>query len=228
MYKKKTVSIILPALNEEKTVSKFIVELKELGIFDEIITVDNNSTDKTKEQILKNNITYLFEEKKGFGAAVKKGLDYAKSEFLMVCEPEGSFNAKDCIILLKQLDKYDAVFTSRTFNNMIFYLKYGNKIYAKFLSFLFDGPKLTDVGSSFRVFPKSSYDRFKHNLKCIGPEFQLELTINLIRQKTKIIEIPIEHKERIGKSHYTGNFFDSFLVVIKFSKVVFLKFFNIS
>lgn len=228
MYKKKTISIILPALNEEKTISKFIAELKELCIFDEIIAVDNNSTDKTKEEILKNNVTYLFEEKKGYGAAVRKGLDHAKSEFLMVCEPEGSFNAKDCIILLEQLDKYNAVFTSRTFNNMIFYLKYGNKIYAKFLSFLFNGPKLTDVGSSFRVFSKSTYDKFKHTLKYDGPEFQLELTINLIRQKNKILEIAIEHKKRVGKSHYTGNFFDSFLVVIKFSKVVFLKFFNIS
>lgn len=228
MYKNQTLSIILPALNEEKSISNFIVNLKQLNIFDEIICVDNNSTDNTKNEILKNNVTYLFEDKKGYGAAVKKGLNHAKSDLLMVSEPEGSFVAKDALVLLEKLDIFDAVFTSRTFNeHMIFYLKYGNRLYAKFLSLLFNGPKLSDVGSSFRVFKKKNYDLFKNSLKYDGPEFQLELTINLFRQKLKITEIKIEHKPRIGKSHYTGNFFDSSMVVAKFTKVVFLKFFKI-
>ena len=110
---------------------------------------------------------------------------------------------------------------------MIFYLKYGNRLSAKFLSFLISGPKLSDVGSSFRIFKKQNYDIFKESLKYNGPEFQLELTINLLRQKLKIIEMPIEHKPRIGKSHYTGNFFDSLIVAIQFTKVVFLKLFRI-
>lgn len=228
MYNKQTISIILPALNEEKTISNFIIDLKKLNIFDEIIAVDNNSTDNTKAEIQKNNVTYLFEKKKGYGAAVKKGLNHAKTDLLMVSEPEGSFAAKDSLILLKKLDDYEAVFSSRTYNqHMIFYLKYGNRLYARFLNLLFNGPKLSDVGSSFRVFKKKNYDLFKDTLKYDGPEFQLELTINLLRQKLKIIEMQIEHKPRIGKSHYTGNFIDSLMVVIKFTKVVILKLFRI-
>ena len=135
MYKNQTLSIILPALNEEKSISNFIIDLKQLNIFDEIICVDNNSTDNTKNEILKNNVTYLFEDIKGYGAAVKKGLNHAKTDLLMVSEPEGSFVAKDALILLKKLEEYDAVFTSRTFNkHMIFYLKYGNRLY----SFIFN------------------------------------------------------------------------------------------
>jgi dolichol-phosphate mannosyltransferase len=227
MYKNKTVSIILPALNEEQTISNYIKELKQLNIFDEIIVVDNNSTDKTKEKIIENNVTYLFEGKKGYGAAVKKGLNYAKSELLMVSEPEGSFNAIDTLFLLEYIEIYDAVFTSRTNGKMKFYLKYGNKIYAKLLSFLFNGPKITDVGSSFRVFKKKHYDLFKSTLIYNGPEFQLELSINLFRLKIKIIELTIEYKNRFGKSHYTGNFFDSLKVVLRFTKVVFFKLFKI-
>ena len=101
MYNKQTLSIILPALNEEKSISKFIVDLKNLNIFDEIIAVDNNSTDRTKEEIKKNNVTYLFEAKKGYGAAVKKGLNHAKTDLLMVSEPEGSFSANDLYFFLK-------------------------------------------------------------------------------------------------------------------------------
>ena len=228
MYKNQTLSIILPALNEEKSISNFIADLKQLNIFDEIICVDNNSTDNTKNEIIKNNVVYLYENKKGYGAAVKKGLNHAKTDLLMVSEPEGSFVARDSLILLEKLDLYDAVFTSRTFNeHMVFYLKYGNRLYAKFLSLLFNGPKLSDVGSSFRVFKKKDYDLFKNTLKYNGPEFQLELTINLFRLNLNITEIKIEHKPRIGKSHYTGNFLDSLMVVIQFTKVVFLKFFKI-
>jgi len=225
---KKEVSIILPALNEGKTVGKFIRDLRKLNIFREIIVVDNYSTDNTKEEVLKNRAVYAFEKTKGYGAAAKRGLLLASSKYLMTCEPEGSFNAKDSLKILKNLDKYDAVFTSRTSNKMNFYLKYGNIFYAKILSFLFNGPRLTDVGSTFRVFPKVTFDKFKKKINSIGPEFQIELTINLIREKLNIIEIPIKHKKRLGKSHYTGSFFDSLMVAIAFTKIVILKFFKIT
>ena len=74
---------------------------------------------------------------------------------------------------------------------------------------------------------KINFDTFKDTLKYDGPEFQLELTINLFRQNLNITEVKIEHKPRIGKSHYTGNFIDSSMVVLKFTKVVILKFFKI-
>ena len=48
MHKNQSISIILPVYNEERTISIFIVDLKQLNIFDEIICVDNNSTDYKK------------------------------------------------------------------------------------------------------------------------------------------------------------------------------------
>ena len=48
MFKNKTVTIVLPAYNEDKTISNFIKDLKSLDIYDEIIAVDNNSSDETK------------------------------------------------------------------------------------------------------------------------------------------------------------------------------------
>lgn len=230
MYKNQTISIILPAYNEERTISNVIIDLKKLNIFDEIIAVDNNSTDNTKTEILKHNVTYVsITDRQGSGAAVVGGLNVAKTNLIMIFEPEGSFNAIDCLKLLKIMDeeKLDAVFTSRTSGKMIFYLKYGNWLYAKFLRLLFGGSNITDVGSSFRLIKKENYDKFKENMKYPGPEFQVELSINLMRQKIKIKQIPIEYKHRIGPSKYTGNFSDSFMVALRFTKVVFLKFFKI-
>ena len=51
MFKNKTVTIVLPAYNEDKTISNFIKDLKSLDIYDEIIAVDNNSSDETKNEI---------------------------------------------------------------------------------------------------------------------------------------------------------------------------------
>jgi len=227
VYNKKTVSIVLPAFNEEKSISKFIKEIKNLKVFDEIIAINNNSTDRTRQAIQENNVSYYFEKKKGFGASLKKGLDNSKSELIIICEPDGSFNSSDCIKLLELSKKYDAVFTTRTNSEMNFYLKYGNKLYAKILCLLFNGPSLTDVGSSYRLIKRSDYNKFKKKLKYHGPEFQIELTINLINQNLKIIEIPIYYGKRIGKSNYTSNFYSSLKVAIRFSKVVLLKFFRI-
>lgn len=227
MYNKKTASIILPAFNEEKSISKFIKDIKKLKVFDEIIAVNNNSTDRTKAAIQENDVSYFFEKKKGFGASLKKGLDNAKSDLIVICEPDGSFKSNDSIKLLKLSKKYDAVFTTRTNSEMNFYLKYGNKLYAKILCLLFNGPSLSDVGSSYRLFKRSDYNKFKKKLKYIGPEFQIELTINLINQNLKIIETPVYYGKRIGRSNYTGNFYSSFKVAIRFSKVVLLKFFRI-
>tara|TARA_B100000900_G_C20545528_1_gene702365 strand:+ start:737 stop:1423 length:687 start_codon:yes stop_codon:yes gene_type:complete len=227
MYNKKTISIVMPAFNEEKSISKFIKEIKKLKIFDEIIAVNNNSSDSTEKEIKKNKVSYFFEKKQGFGASLKKGLDSVTTDLIITCEPDGSFKASDSIRLLKYSKKYDAVFTSRTNNKMNFYLKYGNKIYAMILSHLFNGPQLQDVGSSYRLFRKIDYDKFRKKLKFSGPEFQLELTINLINQKLNIIEIPVKYGKRIGKSNYTGNFYSSFKVALRFTKVVILKFFKL-
>ena len=120
MYNNKTVSIVLPAFNEEKTISKFIRDIKRLNFFDQIIIIDNNSKDKTKQEIKKNNVPYYFEKKQGFGAALKKGLNKVKSDLIIICEPDGSFKSKDSIKLLKLSDKYDSVFTTRTNNKMNF------------------------------------------------------------------------------------------------------------
>ena len=107
------------------------------------------------------------------------------------------------------------------------YLKYGNIIYAKLLSFIFGGPSISDVGSSLRLFKKKDLKTFIDDLKSNGPELQLELTINFFKLKIKIIEINVNYSKRLGLSNYTGNFLGSFIVALKFTKIVIIKLFKI-
>jgi len=74
-----------------------------------------------------------------------------------------------------------------------------------------------------RLFKREDYYKFNNSLKYRGPELQLELTINLINLGLKIIEIPVEYGKREGKSNYTGNFYSSLIIAIRFTKVVIVK-----
>tara|TARA_A100001015_G_scaffold316937_1_gene432512 strand:- start:964 stop:1644 length:681 start_codon:yes stop_codon:yes gene_type:complete len=224
----KSLSIILPAYNEGQTIGNFIKELKSLNKFEEIICVDNNSKDNTKKEIINNNGKYYLETKKGFGAAVKKGCDVNKSDYFFICEPDASFSVSDVKKFLEKLEQgHEIVFGSRTRNIEKFYLKFGNFIYAKIIQILFNGPNISDVGCSFRLVKKEIYLSFCNDIIFSGPEFQVELTLNLINKYKNIVEIPVKYKERIGSSSYTGNFYSSLKVAISMFKVIILKFLKI-
>ena len=53
MYENQTITVVLPAYNEGKNISKFIKDIKELNIVDQIVAVNNNSTDNTEDEIKK-------------------------------------------------------------------------------------------------------------------------------------------------------------------------------
>ena len=71
--------VIIPAFNEENAVGKVVRDIpKEL--VDEVIVVNNNSTDKTSVAAEKEGATVLFEETKGYGMACLKGINYLKNQ----------------------------------------------------------------------------------------------------------------------------------------------------
>ena len=226
MFKNKTVEIILPAYNEELSIKNYINDLEKLNIFDKILAVDNNSTDQTKNEILKTSAIYLSENSQGFGAAVKKGLSKASCDLIFISEPDGSFLSSDIFKLLDKIETYDVVFTSRTSNTIKIYLRVGNIIYGRFINLLFGGPKLSDAGSSLRLFRKDITKSLSPHLIYDGPELPMEITTSVLLKKVKVCEIDVSYTDRKGTSSYTGNFIGSLKVLLTFTKVVFLKFFR--
>lgn len=222
MYKNKSFSLVLPAYNEEVHIKKNIEQFFNTKIFDEIIVVDNNSIDNTSIEIKKTSAIYVKETIQGYGAALRKGMSLAKGDFIVMCEPDSTFKADDIFKFLAYLNEFDCVFGTRTHKALIdrrakmnFYLRIGNIVVAKFLEFLFLGPTLTDVGCTFKVISRNSFDKVKEKLNVIGSEFQPEIMINLILQKEKILEIPVNYLERDGKSKITYNFTSSFKLALK-------------
>ena len=228
MYKGKTFSLVLPAFNEESNVKKNILSFQQTEIFDEIIVVDNNSTDNTASEIKETNAYYVKETIQGYGAALRKGMGIAKSDYIVICEPDSTFKASDIYKFLSYLEEFECIFGTRTTKSLIndkakmqFYLRIGNILVAKILEYLFLGPTLSDVGCTFKLISKKSYESVQNNLKVVGSEFQPELMINLILKKKKILEIPVNYLEREGKSKITYNFISSFKLALKMLYLIF-------
>lgn len=228
MFKNKLFSLVLPAYNEESHIKKNIESFSETKIFDEIIVVDNNSTDLTKNEIGKTNAKYLCEKIQGYGAALRRGMEVSKGDYIVLCEPDSTFSAKDIYKFLAYIDDFDCIFGTRTHKSLIhksakmqFSLRLGNILVAKVLEYLFLGPTLSDVGCTFKVISRQSYEKIKNNLTVIGSEFQPELMINLILKKVKILEIPVNYLEREGKSKITYNFTSSSVLGFKMLLLIF-------
>lgn len=228
MFRNKSFSLVLPAYNEETHIKKNIESFWDTKIFDEIIVVDNNSTDNTKTEIEKTSAKYLCETVQGYGAALRKGMEATIGDYIVLCEPDSTFSAKDIYKFLAYIDDFDCIFGTRTTKSLIhksakmqFSLRMGNIIVAKILEYMFLGPTLSDVGCTYKVISKSSFEKIKHDLTVIGSEFQPELMIKLILKKVKILEIPVNYLEREGKSKITYNFTSSFVLALKMLLLMF-------
>lgn len=211
MWKQQTVQIIFPAFNEEESIRQAILDFYETGFVDEVVVVDNNSTDRTREETLSAKATYLFEQQPGYGAALMRGLRAATADIVVTCEPDGTFSAADLIKLLIYSDDYDVVFGTRTSKaaiwsgaNMSWLLRIGNVAVAKLLEYLFNGPCLTDVGCSMKLIKKEVLRTFVQHLSVTGSHFQPQFMIMCILSSSKVIEIPVEYLPRKGVSKITG------------------------
>ncbi|KKP80625.1 MAG: Glycosyl transferase family 2, partial [Parcubacteria group bacterium GW2011_GWB1_35_5] len=100
-------SIIIPAYNEEKTLAEIVKKVKEVDLSPlkkEIIIVDNNSTDNTLK-IAKSipEVRVFVEKEKGKGAAVKRGLNVATGDFMLIQDADLEYNPRDIPKLLKKV-----------------------------------------------------------------------------------------------------------------------------
>ena len=211
MWHNQTVQIIFPAFNEQESIRQAITDFYDTGFVDEVLVVDNNSTDATKAEILATRATYLFERQPGYGAALTRGLREASADLIITCEPDGTFSAGDLIKLLIYSADYDVVFGTRTSKaaiwsgaNMGWLLRIGNVAVAKLLEYLFNGPCLTDVGCTMKLIRRDVLQSFVGRLSVAGSHFQPEFMINCIRSAARVIEIPVEYLPRTGESKITG------------------------
>jgi UDP-N-acetylglucosamine diphosphorylase / glucose-1-phosphate thymidylyltransferase / UDP-N-acetylgalactosamine diphosphorylase / glucosamine-1-phosphate N-acetyltransferase / galactosamine-1-phosphate N-acetyltransferase len=217
-FSKKTVTLIIPAYNEESSIGYVLDDFKDK--VDEILVVNNNSADKTEEVARAGGARVLTGSFKGYGAALKFGMDNAKGEILILTEADGSFVSRDLGKILEYLKDADMVLGTRTTKQMIeqaanmnFLMRWGNICMAKIIELLWlykNEPRLTDVGCTYRGIWKSDYNVIRKSLHCCGPAFSPEMIIEAMRYNKRIIEIPVTYSGRIaGESKFSSSIFFS-------------------
>lgn len=213
MYNKRIVSVIFPAYNEEENILSAIEDFFSTGVVDEIIVVDNNSRDKTAQKVLQTKAKLVKENRQGYGFALRKGMDEASGDIVILSEPDGTFAGRDIFKLLSYSDDFEMVLGTRTAReliwhkaNMNFFLRWGNVFVAKLLEFLYSGPCLTDCGCTLRLINRNALAAIKEYFTVGKSHFLPEMVILALKNKIRVIEIPVNYRPRVGQSKITGTF----------------------
>jgi glycosyltransferase involved in cell wall biosynthesis len=211
MWHSKTISIVLPAYNEERYIRPAIEDFFVKGLVDEVIVVDNNSRDRTADEAAITGARVVREAAQGYGYALRRGLREATGDIVIMAEPDGTFVGRDVMKLLAYADDFEMVCGTRTTReliwrqaNMGWFLRWGNWIVAKLIQVLFGGPSLTDCGCTLRLTHRSALARILDDLKVGGSHFLPEMVIVALKRGVRVIEVPVNYRGRIGESKITG------------------------
>ena len=212
MYGGRTVSIVLPAYNEEQYIRAAVEDFFASGVVDEVIVVDNNSRDGTAKEAAATRARMVTETNQGYGHALRRGLAEATGDLIILAEPDGTFMGRDVLKLLAYSDDFEMVCGTRTTReliwtqaNMGWFLRVGNWAVAKMIQFLYGGPSLSDCGCTLRLVHREAFARIQQDLKVGGSHFLPEMVILALKKNLRIIEVPVNYRGRVGESKITGS-----------------------
>lgn len=228
-FDKKIISLIIPAYNEESSIGYVIDDFKDK--VSEIVVVNNNSKDNTEKIASQKGARVLTGSFKGYGDALKFGMDNARGDIFILTEADGSFLAKDLGKILEYLKDADMVLGTRTTSQMIeqganmnSLLRLGNIIVAKLIELLWlrkHEPRFTDVGCTYRGIWRDVYYEIRDALRGAGPEFSPEMMIEAMRYNKRVIEIPVTYAGRIsGESKFSGGLLASARTALRMLKLI--------
>ena len=222
MWYGRSVSVVLPTYNERDSILASIREIEATGVVDEIIVVNNNAAEGTSEQVAQSSAREVIETTQGYGAAIRRGFREARSDFIIVSEPDGTFRGHDVHKLLAYAQDFEVVYGSRTVKELIWeganmglFLKWGNYSVAKMMEFLFNSTSLTDVGCTLRCIRRDALDRIEPHFSVDGSFFGPEMMCLSVLKKLSMIQIPVNYTKRVGTSSVTGNTRVAFLLGLR-------------
>ncbi len=201
------ISIIIPAYNEEKAIELTIKEIqKKLNKSKyknyEIIVVNDGSNDDTKNIALKNKVKVIDNvENMGYGYSLKKGIDNAKYETIVIIDADNTYPFNYIFDLLEKKEQgYDLVVASRTGKYykeslMKIFLRKILKSTVEYVS----KRKIKDINSGFRVFDKTTVKKY-YNKLCNTFSFTTTQTLAYAMNSLTICYVDIDYRKRIGKS----------------------------
>jgi glycosyltransferase involved in cell wall biosynthesis len=213
--------VIIPAYNEQDSIGKVIKDIP--AFVDEIIVVNNNSSDKTAAVAAKADATVLDEPRAGYGYACLKGMEYIadkkdKPDIIVFLDGDYSDYPEELVKLIAPITDSDIDFVIgarkkvlRERGSMTPQQVFGNRL-ATFLMMLIYKSKFTDLGP-FRAIKYEKLLQMQMTDKTYG--WTVEMQLKALKQKMSYIEVPVHYRNRIGVSKVSGTVKGTIMAGIK-------------
>jgi len=217
------VSVVIPVYNESQFIEELLIRVQAVGLADEVIVIDDCSTDGTRERLLQmqreqaagkqeievldskkwlrlDAIKFLFqEENQGKGAALRRGFATATGDILLVQDADLEYDPRDYHKLLEPIQdgRADVVYGTRFLGGPqrvhYFWHYVGNK-FLTLASDVFTNLKLTDMETCYKVFRREVLARIRLRSNRFG--FEPEVTAKIAKDHWRIYEVPISYSGR--------------------------------
>ena len=218
-------TLIIPAKNEKESLPSVLDELIKFNI--NIFIVLEKNDFETIASIKNYNCKLIFQDQKGYGSALRQGIENVSTKYFCIFNADGSFDPTELVKMynLAEKENYDLVFGSRYENNsgsdddtIITFL--GNKIFS-FIGKIFFLLPITDILYTYVLGDTKKIEELKLNSKDFS--FCVELPIKAKRQNLKIISTNSFERKRIGGFKKVNAFKDGFLILIQMIKLFFVR-----
>ena len=206
-----SIVVVIPALNEEESLGKVIGDIPR-KLVDEIVVVDNGSTDDTGKIARKLGARVIVEPERGYGSACLAGIKYVKKKYhsgstiVVFMDADYSDHPEEMRSILKPIQKhgYDMVVGTRTnlekdaigvHNRLL------NIVFCRGLSMMLKR-KITDLGP-FRAVRLSALRALDMQERTFG--WTTEMAVKSVHMGIKWKEVPVSYRKRLGFAKISGS-----------------------
>lgn len=209
----RVLTVVLTALNDENAVGPVVRDFVVHPRVKRVVLVDNASTDNTAKNAEKSGAIVFTESKRGYGScvfrALTEGAKFTDTEYVLLCEGDGTFAATDIDKFLAYANAAHIVLGTRIVEllrepktQLTTFIYWGNYLAAKLLEFKHLGKAtLSDLGTTYKL---CRSDFLRENLPLYDPSVNLEFNAHFtdvsLAHGFRMVEIPIEFRARVGKS----------------------------
>jgi glycosyltransferase involved in cell wall biosynthesis len=197
-------TVIIPVYNEAKTIEEIVRRVQKTGLANEILIVDDGSTDGTRDLLAaldgRDQVRVLFHDRnRGKGAAVRTGVAASHGNVLLIQDADLEYDPREFPNLLRPLEEglADVVYGSRFLGAARRPIHFWNMVANRILTFVTNilyNNILSDMETGYKVFRRQVAEEM--NLRARGFEFEPEFTAKVLKRKVRIFEVPIAFNPR--------------------------------
>lgn len=206
--KQPLVSIIIPCMNEEKTIGiciqKALSMFKKGNIEGEII-VSDSSNDNSRIIAIEMGAKVVIPDNNGYGNAYLEGIKHSQGKYLLFTDADNTYDLNEALKFIKPLMNKEADFVmgTRLKGNIKkgampkLHQYIGNPLLTRILNWLFN-VNISDAHCGIRAITREGYEKL--DIKSEGMEFASEMVIEAARKRLKIVEVPVTYYPRLTPS----------------------------